>query len=86
MCNKYYFVFRDPTSKWYLPPSFYPLNVFPSFLSGTGYVFTGSLVPVLYSCSLRFVTKSEQKYKGCHVSTILNKLAQFSFGTPVRNN
>jgi len=44
---------RDPQSKWYLPPTFYPLNIFPSFLSGTGYVFTGSLVPALYACSLR---------------------------------
>jgi len=44
---------RDPSSKWYLPPTFYPLNIFPKFLSGTGYVFTGSLVPALYSCSLR---------------------------------
>merc|ERR1711923_250262 len=44
---------RDPKSKWYLPPTFYPLNIFPSFLSGTGYVFTGSLVPALYACSLR---------------------------------
>jgi len=44
---------RDPTSKWYLPPNFYPLNIFPKFLSGTGYVFTGSLVPALYSCSLK---------------------------------
>ena len=44
---------RDPESKWYLPPTFYPLNIFPAFLSGTAYVFTGSLVPVLYSCTLR---------------------------------
>lgn len=44
---------RDPTSKWYLPVSFYPLNIFPKFTSGTGYIFTGSLVPALYRCSLR---------------------------------
>ena len=44
---------RDPESKWYLPPTFYPLNIFPTFLSGTAYVFTGSLVPVLYSCTLK---------------------------------
>ena len=43
---------RDPASKWYLPPTFYPLNIFPSFLSGTGYLLTGSLVPALYSCAL----------------------------------
>ena len=44
---------RDPQSKWYLPPTFYPLNIFPSFLSGTGYIFTGSLAPVLYACTLQ---------------------------------
>jgi len=44
---------RDPASKWYLPPTFYPLNIFPAFLSGTGYILTGSLVPSLYSCALR---------------------------------
>lgn len=44
---------RDPESKWYLPPTFYPLNIFPTFLSGTGYVFTGSLVPSLYDCALK---------------------------------
>jgi len=30
-----------------------PLNIFPKFLSGTGYVFTGNLVPSLYSCTLK---------------------------------
>lgn len=44
---------RDPVSKWYLPPAFYPLNIFPKFLSGTGYIFTGSLLSVLYNCALR---------------------------------
>jgi len=43
---------RDPDSKWYLPPNFYPLNIFPQFLSGTAYIFTGSLVPALYACAL----------------------------------
>ena len=44
---------RDPASKYYLPKQFYPLKSFPKFLSGTGYVLTGSIVPALYSCALR---------------------------------
>lgn len=44
---------RDVTSKWYLPPKFYPLNIFPRFVSGTGFVMTSSIVPVLYECILR---------------------------------
>ncbi|XP_023340907.1 beta-1,3-galactosyltransferase 1 [Eurytemora carolleeae] len=44
---------RDPTSKWYLPPKFYPLNIFPTFLSGTGYIFSGSLATPLYLCALK---------------------------------
>lgn len=44
---------RDPTSKWYLPPTFYPLNIFPKFLSGTGYVFSGSLSTPLYHCAIK---------------------------------
>ena len=44
---------RDPQSKYYLPPKFYPLNIFPKFLSGTAYIFTGSLAVALYNCALR---------------------------------
>jgi len=44
---------RDPLNKYYLPPKFYPLNIFPKFLSGTGYIFTGSLAEALYNCAIR---------------------------------
>jgi len=44
---------RDPSSKWFLPIEFYPLNIFPAFTSGTAYIFTGSLVPSLLHCTLK---------------------------------
>jgi hypothetical protein len=44
---------RDVASKWYLPSKLYPLNIFPRFLSGSGYVFTASVAHVLYTCALR---------------------------------
>jgi hypothetical protein len=44
---------RDPTRKHYLPSKFYPLNIFPRFISGAGYVITSSIVPMLYQCMLR---------------------------------
>ena len=64
---------RDPASKWYLPPTFYPLNIFPSFLSGTAYVFTGSLVPALYHCALRtpFINLEDVFLTGLCASTQL---------------
>ena len=64
---------RDPASKWYLPPTFYPLNIFPSFLSGTAYVFTGSLVPALYHCTLRtpFINLEDVFLTGLCASTQL---------------
>jgi len=34
---------RDVGSKWYLPSRFYPLNVFPHFASGSGYIFSTRL-------------------------------------------
>ena len=64
---------RDPASKWYLPPTFYPLNIFPSFLSGTAYVLTGSLVPALYHCTLRtpFINLEDVFLTGLCASTQL---------------
>ena len=45
---------RDPKSKHYLHPELYQDTSFPAFITGaSGYVFTGSLVPLLYSCALR---------------------------------
>ena len=44
---------RDMTHKLYLPTKFYPLNIFPKHLSGSGYVISMSIVPLLYECMLR---------------------------------
>jgi len=44
---------RDYRSKWYSPSKFYPLNVFPKFASGSGYVFTASVADALYNCALK---------------------------------
>jgi len=44
---------RDYTHKHYLPSKFYPLNIFPKHLSGSGYVVSMSIVPLLYECMLR---------------------------------
>ena len=70
---------RDPASKWYLPPTFYPLNIFPSFLSGTGYLLTGSLVPALYSCALStpFINLEDVFLTGLCATTQLRSHPQF---------
>ena len=44
---------RDSSHKHYLPSKFYPLNIFPKHLSGSGYVLSMSVVPILYECMLR---------------------------------
>ena len=44
---------RDMTHKLYLPTKFYPLNIFPKHISGSGYVIFMSIVPLLYECMLR---------------------------------
>ncbi len=44
---------RDVNHKLYLPSRFYPLNIFPKHLSGSGYVLSMSIVPLLYECMLR---------------------------------
>lgn len=64
---------RDPASKWYLPVSFYPLNIFPAFTSGTAYIFTGSLVPALYKCALNtpFINLEDVFLTGLCASTQL---------------
>ena len=43
---------RDPGNKWYLPLKFYPLNIFPKYIAGHAYVFSTSVLPMLYSCAL----------------------------------
>lgn len=42
--------YRDPHSKYYIPPSFYD-GFYPPYAGGGGYVFSGSLTPWLYLVS-----------------------------------
>ena len=44
---------RDTSHKHYLPSKFYPLNIFPRHISGSGSVVSMSIVPLLYECMLR---------------------------------
>uniref|UniRef100_A0A8C8S090 Hexosyltransferase n=1 Tax=Pelusios castaneus TaxID=367368 RepID=A0A8C8S090_9SAUR len=42
---------RNIASKWYVPKDIYPAESYPDFCSGTGYVFSGSLVPKIVNAS-----------------------------------
>ena len=44
---------RDPGHKLYLPHRFYPLNVFPRYVGGAGYVVSTSVMPALFECLMR---------------------------------
>lgn len=44
---------RNKNSKWYMPPEMYPSKKYPTFCSGTGYVFSGDLAGKIYRASLR---------------------------------
>ncbi|XP_074506749.1 beta-1,3-galactosyltransferase 2 [Sebastes fasciatus] len=44
---------RNKNSKWYMPPEVYPGKRYPTFCSGTGYVFSGDLAGKIYSASLK---------------------------------
>ncbi|XP_042353572.1 beta-1,3-galactosyltransferase 2-like [Plectropomus leopardus] len=44
---------RNKNSKWYMPPELYPGEKYPTFCSGTGYVFSGDLARKIYCASLR---------------------------------
>ncbi|KAI9518492.1 hypothetical protein NQZ68_036374 [Dissostichus eleginoides] len=44
---------RNKDSKWYMPPELYPGDKYPTFCSGTGYVFSGDLAMKIYRASLR---------------------------------
>ncbi|XP_031710473.1 beta-1,3-galactosyltransferase 2-like [Anarrhichthys ocellatus] len=44
---------RNKDSKWYMPPELYPGEKYPTFCSGTGYVFSGDLARKIYGASLR---------------------------------
>ncbi|XP_030258641.1 beta-1,3-galactosyltransferase 2-like [Sparus aurata] len=43
---------RNKNSKWYMPPDLYPSEKYPTFCSGTGYVFSGDLARKIYRVSL----------------------------------
>ena len=43
---------RNKNSKWYMPPELYPSEKYPTFCSGTGYVFSGDLARKIYQASL----------------------------------
>ncbi|XP_070830163.1 beta-1,3-galactosyltransferase 2-like [Chaetodon trifascialis] len=43
---------RNKNSKWYMPPELYPSEKYPTFCSGTGYVFSGDLAGKIYQASL----------------------------------
>lgn len=43
---------RNKNSKWYMPPELYPNDKYPTFCSGTGYVFSGDLARKIYQVSL----------------------------------
>lgn len=43
---------RNKNSKWYMPPEMYPDDKYPTFCSGTGYVFSGDLASKIYGVSL----------------------------------
>ncbi|XP_028988925.1 beta-1,3-galactosyltransferase 2-like [Betta splendens] len=44
---------RNKNSKWYMSPELYPSDKYPTFCSGTGYVFSGDLARKLYQVSSR---------------------------------
>ncbi|KAK3545676.1 hypothetical protein QTP70_010480 [Hemibagrus guttatus] len=43
---------RNKDSKWYMPPELYPSGSYPTFCSGTGYVFSGDMAKRIYTTSL----------------------------------
>lgn len=43
---------RNKDSKWYMPPELYPSESYPTFCSGTGYVFSGDMAKRIYATSL----------------------------------
>ncbi|XP_066537551.1 beta-1,3-galactosyltransferase 2 [Hoplias malabaricus] len=43
---------RNKHSKWYMSPELYPSNRYPTFCSGTGYVFSGDMARLIYKASL----------------------------------
>ena len=46
---------RNENNRYYLSPTLYPRSRLPRFLSGTAYILSGSLLPSLYACALRYI-------------------------------
>ncbi|KAM9326859.1 beta-1,3-galactosyltransferase 2-like [Gastrophryne carolinensis] len=44
---------RNKDSKWHVPYSLYPHHFYPTFCSGTGYVFSGDLAPKILRASFK---------------------------------
>ncbi|XP_073439028.1 beta-1,3-galactosyltransferase 2-like [Dendrobates tinctorius] len=44
---------RSENSKWHMPHTLYPDEFYPSFCSGTGYVFSGDVAPKILRSSLK---------------------------------
>lgn len=44
---------RNQASKWHMPQSLYPGEFYPSFCSGTGYVFSGDVAPKILRSSFK---------------------------------
>lgn len=45
--------YRNKGNKWYMPPEVYPGEKYPTYCSGSGYVFSGDLAGKIYRASLR---------------------------------
>uniref|UniRef100_A0A8C6T4X7 Hexosyltransferase n=1 Tax=Neogobius melanostomus TaxID=47308 RepID=A0A8C6T4X7_9GOBI len=43
---------RNKDSKWFMAPELYPSERYPTFCSGTGYVFSGDMAELIYQASL----------------------------------
>uniref|UniRef100_A0A8C6T8X6 Hexosyltransferase n=1 Tax=Neogobius melanostomus TaxID=47308 RepID=A0A8C6T8X6_9GOBI len=43
---------RNNDSKWFMAPELYPSERYPTFCSGTGYVFSGDMAELIYQASL----------------------------------
>lgn len=44
-------VVRDPKSKWYIPRSEFTEDYFPTYCSGSAYMFSGDVIPKMYNAS-----------------------------------
>jgi len=46
-------VIRDPRSKWYISPTEYPDNVFPTYCSGSAFIMTPDVASAMFNASFR---------------------------------